>query len=269
MLGQLLTDVEALYALVRKGDAVNVNDQSTKDRIITLATRYFSQVRPQLTKAMGETELIVSHDQHWQSLIRLAHGNNARNTYVRTIGQIRKELTEFNVSILVAAPIRREVDGTNVELSREEALLLQTLEILVPSAAASYRQGMFDLNNPNRISYRGTAAEFRESLRETLDYLASDENVIQQAGFALEPGQNRPTMRQKVKFVLTSRRRNKTQRQSAEKSLALIDELSGEVMRAVYNRASLATHVQESKRELYQIKRYVDTVFFDLLEITI
>jgi hypothetical protein len=38
-------------------------------------------------------------------------------------------------------------------------------------------------------------------------------------------------------------------------------------MRAVYNRASLATHVQQSKTEVRKIKRYVDTVLYDLLEI--
>jgi hypothetical protein len=54
---------------------------------------------------------------------------------------------------------------------------------------------------------------------------------------------------------------------SAEKMLGLIEELSGEVMRAVYNRASLATHVHQSKTEVRHIKRYVDTVLFDLLEI--
>lgn len=269
MIGQLLADVEALYASVRRGDAVNVNDQSTKDRVITLATRYFGQVRPHLIKALTETPAILSHDQVWQSLIRLAHGNNARNTYIKTIAQLRKTLTEFNVSVLVSAPARNSAVGVNLDFSREEALLLRTLESLVPSAAASYRQGMLDLNNPNRISYRGTAAEFRESLRETLDHLAPDNDVMSQEGFTLEPQENLPTMKQKVKFVLSSRRRNKTQRSAAEKSLAVIEGLSGEVLRAVYNRASLATHVQESKDEVYQIKRYVDTVLFDLLEIRI
>ena len=144
---------------------------------------------------------------------------------------------------------------------------METLDRLVPSAAASYRQGFNDLNGVDRLSYRGTAAEFREALRETLDHLAPDDQVMAQEGFALEANQTTPTMKQKVRFVLTSRGRNKTQREAAEKSLALIGELSGEVMRAIYNRASLATHVQESKMEVQKIKRYVDTVLFDLLEI--
>ena len=75
-------------------------------------------------------------------------------------------------------------------------------------------------------------------------------------------------MKQKARYVLTSRGRNKTQMASAEKMFGLIEELSGELMRAVYNRASLATHVHQSKNEVHKIKRYVDTVLFDLLEIS-
>lgn len=114
---------------------------------------------------------------------------------------------------------------------------------------------------------RGTAAEFRESLREVLDHLAPDAEVEAQSWYKPEERQTKPTMRQKTRYILTSRERNKTQRASAEKMLGLIEELSGEVMREVYNRASLAAHVHQSKREVQQIKRYVDTILFDLLEI--
>ena len=90
---------------------------------------------------------------------------------------------------------------------------------------------------------------------------------MKQVGFKLEQGQTKPTMKQKVRFVLSSRGLKKTQQEVSEKSASLVEELSGEVTRAVYNRASLATHFQESKREVEQIKRYVDTILFDLLEI--
>ena len=36
----------------------------------------------------------------WQQLVRLAHGNNARRTYLKTIGALRKGLSEFNISAL-------------------------------------------------------------------------------------------------------------------------------------------------------------------------
>jgi predicted pPIWI-associating nuclease len=265
MIAQLIEDIEGLAGSVRRGKAVNVNDQSTKERAIALGTQYFTSIRPALVERLGESEEVVNQDQEWQELIRLAHGGNPRRSYQRVLNQLRRSLTELNVAVLVA-PIRPGKTGSVPTFSREEAAILQTLDELVPSAAASYRQAIQDLSGSDRISYRGTAAEFRESLRETLDHLAPDTEVMQQQGFALEENQTRPTMKQKVRFVLASRGRNKTQRESAERSLALIDELTGEIMRAIYNRASLATHVQGSKREVQRVKRYVDTVLVDLLE---
>ncbi len=267
MIGQLIADVEAFGASLRRTQAVNVNDQSSKDRAVGLATRYFNDVRPHLVTTVGETDSLLRHDGLWQQLVRLAHGSNVRRTYLKTVGALRKELSEFNISALSTPVVPATQLGTSMSLSREETLILKTLESLVPSAAASYRQGLSDLTGSERLSYRGTAAEFRESLRETLDQLAPDADVEAQAWYKPEDGQNKPTMKQKTRYILTSRERNKTQRDSAEKMLKLIDELSGEVMRAVYNRASLATHIHQSKGEVQKIKRYVDTVLFDLLEI--
>jgi hypothetical protein len=266
MLGQLIADVEAFGASLRRGQAVNLNDQSSKDRAIELASRYFAEGRPTLVEVLGESEALLAHDELWQQLVRLAHGNNARRTYLRTLASLRRSLTNFNVSTLSSPPVRTPKREA-FSLSTDETSILQTLERLIPSAAASYRQGLTDLNGGDRVSYRGTAAELREALRETLDHLAPDDAVTAQAGFKSESGQTKPTMKQKVTFVLTSRGRDKTQRLSAEKSLAVIEELSGEVLRAVYDRASLATHVHESRSEVQQIKRYLDTVLFDLLEI--
>jgi hypothetical protein len=264
MIGQLITDVEALGASLRRGKAVNVNDQSSKDRAIALATRYFSDVRPRLVTVSGETEHLILHDELWQQLVRHAHGNNARSSYLKTIAALRKDLSEFNIFALSTPVVPT---SESVALSREEALILKTLESLIPSAAASYRQGLIDLVGPERLSYRGTAAEFRESLRETLDYLAPDADVEVQAWYKPEDTQKKPTMKQKARYTLISRERKKVQMESAEKALGLIEELSGDVMRAVYNRAALATHVHQSKTEVQKIKRYVDTVLFDLLEI--
>ncbi len=267
MIAQLITDVEALGASLRRGQAVNVNDQSSKDRAIGLATRYFNDIRPILVAASGETDPLLRHDELWQQLVRLAHGNNVRRTYLKTISALRKELSEFNISALSTPVVLAAQSAASTSPSREEILILKTLESLMPSAAASYRQGLSDLIAPERLSYRGTAAEFRESLRETLDQLAPDADVEAQGWYKPEDGQKKPTMKQKARYILTSRERKKPQRDSAEKMLTLIEELFGEVMRAVYNRASLATHVQQSKGEVQKIKRYVDTVLFDLLEI--
>lgn len=267
MLGRVIADVDAFHSALRRGKARNVNDQSAKDRAIALATEYFSSARPEVVRVLGEADQVVEHDQLWQQLVRMAHGNNPRRSYLRELSQIKKGLAQLNVNALTIQPLRASQNAATGALSTEERLIADTLERLVPSAAASYRQGLIDMFAADRLSYRGTAAEFREALRETLDHLAPDKAVSVQPGFRLEDGQTKPTMKQKVRFVLASRGRNKTQREAAEKTLRLVEELSGEVMRAVYNRASLATHVQESKVEVGTVKRYIDTVFFDLLEL--
>ncbi|MCI0420507.1 MAG: hypothetical protein L0312_15000, partial [Acidobacteria bacterium] len=210
MVHQLITDVEALGTSLRRGKAVNVNDQSSKDRAIALATTYFNDVRPRLVAATGETDLLLRHDELWQQLVRLAHGNNARGTYLKTVRALRKGLSEFNISALSTPVVLATQSPASVSPSREETLILKTLEALVPSAAASYRQGLSDLTGPERLSYRGTAADFRESLREALDQLAPDADVESQGWYKPEDGQKKPTMRQKVRYILMSRERNKT-----------------------------------------------------------
>ncbi len=264
MIQDMLTRLDGLAAQLRRGTSVNVNDQDSKQVAITLAKTYFAELRPSIVNSAGDPTVIAAHDEKWQHLIRLAHGNNARRTYVKTVKGLRRELAAFNVATLVA----HTNPADTPPLTATEKMLIDTLERLVPSAAISYRQGLLDLRSQSRLSYRGTAAEFREALREVLDHLAPDDKVAAQPGFKLEQAQTKPTMKQKVKFVLTSRGKNKTQRESTEKSASLVEELSGEITRAIYNRASVAAHVHESKREVEQIRRYVDTIMYDLLELT-
>jgi hypothetical protein len=71
---------------------------------------------------------------------------------------------------------------------------------LFVAAANSYRQALDDLTNGNRVSYRGTAAELREGVREVVDHLAPDDAVTKATGFKLEKDRSRPTMKQTARF---------------------------------------------------------------------
>ena len=118
-----------------------------------------------------------------------------------------------------------------------------------------------------RHSFRGTAAELREALREILDHLAPDDDVQASSGFKLEPDQTRPTMRQKVRFILKSRRRSDPAIATAEKAADVVDELTASLVRSVYTRASMSTHVSSGPEEVMRIKAYVDVILTDLLEV--
>lgn len=267
MIQELLHQVAAFHCRLKGRSTVNLNDRETKAAAIALATTYFNAYRTRIVETTGETDAVRAHDEKWQTLVRLAHGNNQRKTYLQLLSTLSKELKQFSVLSLARAAETGNSAGGYSDLSPAEQQLVSTLQALLPTAAASYRQGLLDLRERDRLSYRGTASEFREALRETLDHLAPDSEVEKQAGFKLEDGQGRPTMKQKARFVLVSRGRGKTQTSVTEKSIGLIEGIAGEVVRATYDRASLATHLETSRAEVLRIKRYIDTVLFDLLEV--
>jgi hypothetical protein len=261
----LATRIDQLRATLRSGRSVNVNSKTIKSDIIQLAKEYFQNVRPQVSSSIPEKAL-QTYDAYWQDLVRLAHGNNSRRSYIRLLTALKKATVEINVSqIIQSGP---ESAGQEAVYTDAEAVLVYTLERLAPSAAQSYQQAIQDLAAPvQRLSYRGTATDLREAFRDVLDQLAPDATVMQQSDFALEKGQTQSTMKQKVRFILRSRGKSSTHRAVAEKSVELIEALSGDIARAFYNRASLSTHVETTYSEARQLKRYVDTLLFDLLEI--
>lgn len=267
MITELLDSLSELEGLLRGHKAVNVNDAVTKQFAIDLASRYFQNHRPTIHQALGDSPELDDYDQEWQDLIRLAHANNARKSYRSLIRRLKRSTAEINIAGLTQPPAPPPEAADNA-ISRSDQRLLETLEELAPSSAASYKQGLLDLSSQtDRVSYRGTATEFRECLRETLHHLAPDEDVQAQEGFQFEQGLTKPTMKQRVRFVLSAREANQTRRRTAERSIELVESLSGDITRAVYTRASLSTHVETTRQEVQQIKRYVATILYDLLEI--
>jgi hypothetical protein len=267
MISELLANTKRLLATIRKLRAVNVNGESLRQEAIDLGAFYFKNCRNESQNRLAGPAILAEYDEQWQNLLRLAHGSNSKNSYLKLLKRLVKTTTEIAIikhtrPVIPANGVQSQPQGES------EVLLLTTLDELIPTAAQSYRQGLQDINNEgHRLSFRGTACEFREALRETLDTLAPDASVEEQPWFNIEPNTTKPTMKQKVRFILSSRERSKTQRVSAEKSVDLIDNLCGEVTRAVYDRASLSTHVQSTKQEVIKMKRYLDAVLLDILEV--
>jgi len=118
------------------------------------------------------------------------------------------------------------------------------------------------------LSYRGTACELREILRELLDHLAPDEGVMKAPGFKLEKDQKSPTMKQKARYILRSRRVPDNAAGTPENSISTIEDLVASLVRATHVRASISVHVASERDEVFRIKNYVDVVLRELLQIT-
>jgi hypothetical protein len=268
MIAEFLNQIKALQSAIRRGNAINVNSQSTKQGAIDTGGEYFRRYRQEAHDLLNDEGALSALDEDWQQLIRLAQGNNPKKSYLTLLRRLQKATVELTVSIHTAVPAPDPAKSSKLPFSAAEQILLRTLDELVLSAAQSYRQGLRDLNSPeDRLSYRGTASEFREVLREVLDLLAPDDEVKKQTWFKPEPDCHGPTMKQKVRFILASRGKKKTQYELAERSAELIDSLCGDIARAVYNRASLSTHLETTRREVLQINRYLDAILFDILEV--
>lgn len=161
---------------------------------------------------------------------------------------------------------RRRVAGVVVATPTERSII-ETLSRAIPAAAASYEQCLIDLGGLPRRSYRGVAHELREALRETLDYLAPDAEVMAEPSFEFEKDRKRPTQRQKALFVLRMRRLSREAMRAPELAVLMTEELGAAIARTTYNRGSASAHGTGSGQEVRQLKMYIDAVLAELLEI--
>jgi hypothetical protein len=222
---------------------------------------YFRQVRPQLVPLGIDAVKIDELDLITQNILELTSRTNRKASYLRRL----RELSDLRNVIGTAIEIRA-AGGTAFTLTTAtESAILSTLDKILPTAALSYRQVLQDLGETNRSSYRGTAAELREVVRELLDHLAPDDQILKT--IKLEKDQKRPSMKQKAVFILRARGIGETQRKTAEDAVTAVEESVGSLARSVYNRGSLSTHLTTTRREVRSFKGYADALLADLLQI--
>jgi hypothetical protein len=258
-----LSDALARYSdRLSRVSTVNINSRDFREQTAMLAQEYFQSIRPLLTQT-GQDELIAQIDDSFQHLLQLSHGLTAAKSYRKYTKRLRK----LAPRLMGALVVNQGAEAPAEETSADDARILQTLADMVPTAAASYRQALLDLVDPNRVSFRGPALELRESLREVLDHLAPDKDVMDADGFKLEPERTQPTMKQKVRFILKARGRSKSESTVPENTANAIDGMIADLARSVYDKSSVAAHVATTRRNVGQIKRYVGALLHDILEI--
>src|SRR4051812_31457708 len=125
-----------------------------------------------------------------QSFFCLATAPREGSAYLGQVNELTPFVLEASVDMMKARGQPRLI------LSDMERGILATLSQMLPASGSSYEQVLRDLTQGSRVSWRGTAAELREVLREVIDTLAPDDKVMQQTGFQLEAGRTGPTQRQ-------------------------------------------------------------------------
>jgi hypothetical protein len=257
--------VDAFGSVLSRYKARNVNTSSVRHEARDIVMGYFREVKPALRRLGVTGETVSELESELQRLIRLAAGRNSKASYQKVVRNVKRERMEIEggLEFLIgpATPDRHFEVGTT------EAAIVRTLNTMLPDAAKSYEQVLLDLNDIGRVSFRGTAANLREVVREVLDHLAPDDAVMNSPGFRLEQGQAGPTMKQKVRFILRARRAGDSTRQTAEASVQHLDDNIASLGRAVYTRGATAVHTSRPREEVLNFKGYADAVLAELLAI--
>jgi hypothetical protein len=242
----------------------HVNARRLRDGAKEAVQFYFREVRQHIVDLRIDSSQIALIDSEMQEMIAMTSKVTRTATYAAKM----RVLDRLRAPLETAIEIASNAVGTPTSkaLTATESAILKTLEQVVPTTALSYQQVLKDLDDPNRVSHRGTASELREVLRELLDHLAPDEAVVE-TGIKLEQGQTKPTMKQKTVFILKARGINETQRKTAGDAAEAVAGAVGSLARSVYNRGSLSTHIGTTRQEVLTFKGYMEAVLAEILEI--
>lgn len=257
----LLVDIERERKALNHVAGTQLHSSTSRSSLRAIVERYFNDVRPLLTDNTQPGLHIESVDRIMQELLTLCHKRGTVRKYKELLKQAKTYLISLD-SRLVSASHGNGRVRTDIDTQ-----IITTLRTLLPSASLSYEQALTDLGSEQRLSWRGPATDLREALREALDHLAPDEEVLAIPGYRQEPNSHGPTMKQKVRFILRSRGLSKAITATTEDAATSIDEALGSFVRSVYTRSSISTHTPTEKSEVQRILDLVRVVFCELLEI--
>jgi hypothetical protein len=260
-LDRISKDVARLAAAVSSVRTKTVQPPVAQPIASTIARTYFESVRTELSTVQSRAGLVEEIDFVLQSLLQLASAQREKEAYFGQITEVRPYLLEATIDIMKSRGSPRLI------LSQTERGILETLTKMLPVTGASYEQALLDIAQGKRVSWRGSATELREVLREAIDHLAPDDKVLGSPGFQLEEGRTLPTQKQKVRFILRARKSNSTSVAVAEGSLNTVDESVASLARSTYTRGSASVHATTDASEIRKLKRYVDALLAELLEI--
>lgn len=253
----LLKETEKLRRAIKSGPGAQIQAGSDCEKIRTLCAEYF-EARSQLP----DSEDAFATDGVFKELHSSARVKPSRPKVVDRLAKAKQLLVKLEGAALTSAASKSAGRKTATD-----QLIIETLREICPSAAAAYSQALIDLGAEKRESWRGPATDLREALRETLDVLAPDEEVKKESGFKLEKDAHRPTMKQKVRYILKKRETPSGAMAAPESAVQGIEDILGGITRSVYNRSSISTHTPTEKGEVVRVHAWVRLVLCDLLEV--
>lgn len=259
--------LERLLTRLRSRTSPEISGQMERRNLRSVVGAWFAQYRPSFVAIVGEEPAILSMDEKMQELLKLASEDSARRTVTRLC---KSAIEYFKERLLV--PLSRGYWSQAPERAPagyddEVAAKLRVLDI---NLAESYIQAVLDIEDDERLSYRGTAAELREVITDVLHALAPTEQVkatdwYKEARRSGARTETNPTRAERTRFILRERAQGSAVSDAAESYTTTIEDRLADVVNATYRRGSAAAHSGAERQELESLLPYVNALLRELL----
>lgn len=227
----------------------------------SVANLWFHDIAPLAKLATEEEPALKSIDGLMNQL--LTHTLKATKTKVY-LSTVNSALKTYEKQIYVE--LHKQVGAVLAGgYSIADNIISEALARFSESLVAGYQQVQKDLADESRISWRGTANEIREVLRELLELMAPDEAVTRMNWFKQEPKTQGPTQAQRAKYALEQRAVQTHRASATQETINLVEESVSKLVRKTYQRANNASHTSQDKDEVKRILGYFDLLARDLL----
>lgn len=228
---------------------------------------WFSVYKRSFAEIVGEENYILSMDEKMQDLMKLAAEECSRRTAVRAIASGIRHYREHLLLPLSRAYWARAPQRSPAGRDDDAAKRLRKLD---GDLADSYEQAVIDIENEDRVSYRGPAAELREVLTGILHILAPNAEVeatdwyreARRSGARKEPT---PTRSERTKYILRSRVKGSAVSETAESYMRSVEDRLADLINTTYRRGSAATHGGGERSELQTLLPYINALLRELL----
>ena len=259
--------LERLRTRLQRRRSRTISHAGERKNVRSVVGAWFSQYRPSAVRIVGEDQQVLSMDEEMQRLLKLASADSSRAAVIRSCASATNHMRR---NLLV--PLSRAYWSQAPERSpagRDDEVAVR-LEELDGDLAESYEQAVIDVEDENRLSYRGPAAELREVLTGVLHRLAPNAEVeatdwyreSRRSGSRTEAA---PTRAERTKFILRSRAKGSAVTEAAESYMVSVEERLSSVINATYKRGSAATHGGTEREELVKLLPYINALLKELL----
>jgi hypothetical protein len=257
-----------LQTKVSGGRAIAALGKAEQRNVQSVVGAWFREYQPYFAQTVGaEDPQIASMDEIMQGLLQISSDGSARRTVVRLVSRAARNFRDNLLVRISRAYWSSAPQRSPAGLDEEAARRLRNLDSKV---ADGYEQAVLDIEDPERQSYRGAAAELREVLTHVLHILAPTAEVeamdwYKEARKSRSITEPKPTRAERTKFILRKQVQGSTATESAESYMFMVEERLGHVIGRTFERSNRATHAGSERDELVRLLPYINALLRELL----